>query len=44
MKQFIMGKDKLFLVKDGNPIYKIIVPTGNLRDYEIAAKEELKNE
>lgn len=38
-----MRKDKLFLVKDGNPIYKIIVSTENLRDYEIAAKEELKN-
>ena len=37
-----MNKNNLSLVKDGNPIYKIIVPTGKLRDYEIAASDELK--
>ena len=30
------------LVKDSNPLYKIVVPCGKLRDYEITAKEELK--
>lgn len=38
-----MSEKNLFLVEEGNPVYKIIVPSGKRRDYEITASEELKN-
>ena len=38
-----MTKKNLFLVEEGNPVYKIIIPSGKRRDYEITASEELKN-